>query len=205
MAATKTAKTAVAPTPEPVVISDEAKAIMDRAVRAARANSWCDRFSMISAEVFGVPANMVVDSDGFNCEGRTADGFNLDGYHYQTGLDRDGFDKTGFNKAGKHRDGGDKYRYDDRGYDKEGYDYTGTRRRADRSWYAKQAARPDSDFIYDPNGRTRPAPVKRAPRKTASADAPSTRTTTLRRAATNSTTSPRARTGRTGMYSGGGY
>lgn len=151
-------------------LSDEVKEIMDRAVRKSREQYWCDIFDRVAPEIFGVPKTHVVDSDGFSCRGLDKDGFNkegFDGYGYNRegrdagGFDKDGYDTEGFNRRGMNKDGvdrqgRDKYRFDIHGWDQEGYDYNGTRKRASRDWYAQQAARPETDFVFDYNGTRRP-------------------------------------------------
>lgn len=165
-------------------LTAEEKAIMDRAVKAARTAYWCGVFDRTASEIFQVPETNVVDLEGYDCHGYTREGFDKDGFNRDgldaegynkdglnaKGFDRDGFDRYGFNKAGLDKDGHDKYKFDDRGFDREGFDYYGQTARQSRAWYAKQAARPDTDFVYDQNGRQRPekTPVKRAPRKAAS-------------------------------------
>lgn len=158
-------------------LGDEAKAIMDRAVRKARTSYWCDRFDEAAPAIFNVKPTDVVDSDGFSCRGYNREGFNKDGYNRdgynaegfnesgfdKNGYDKDGFDRLGVNKAGVDRQGRDKYRYDTSGYDQEGFDSTGQRARRTREWYAKQAAKPETDFVFDYYGNRRPAaPAKKA-------------------------------------------
>lgn len=156
------------------VLSAEVLAVMDRAVRSARENGWCYEFSKIAADVFGVQANEVLDSDGLNCQGYDHEGFNSkgvnrDGYNRE-GFDYDGYDKNGFNKDGFNlrgfnvegfdKDGRDKYKYDRNGYDQEGYDSYGDRRRTGRAWYTEQTAKPETDFRYDGDHRERPTTKK---------------------------------------------
>lgn len=157
-------------------LSPEIKAIMDRAVRTARNQYWCDRFKEYAPGIFGVSENDVVDSDGLSCKGYDREGYNKEGFHHATGYNREGFDSGGYNKTGYDKDGydrngnnkagldrlgRDKYRYDANGFDQDGYDHTGNRRRASRDWYAKQAARPAEEFVFDYYGLKRPAPAKK--------------------------------------------
>lgn len=161
-------------TPTYTELSETTLAEMDRAVRYARKQGYCSSFDRIAAVTFGVPENEVVDSEGFSCggynregfnsDGRNRDGYDKDGFNYDNrdkdGFDREGFDRYGLNKDGVDKDGRDKFRFDVNGYDPEGYDYTSNRRRASRDWYAKQAAKPETDFCYDANGYQRPAAKK---------------------------------------------
>jgi hypothetical protein len=155
----------------PVVLSEEIATLVDRAVRAARSNGWCEQFSQIAGPVFGIPANEVVDSDGFNCEGYDREGYDAKGFHRDTNLDREGyntygrdkdgrnregFDQYGVNKEGLTADGRDQYRFDSDGYDIEGYAMNGQRSAANCDWYAKQAARPAEEFNYNSRWTTRP-------------------------------------------------
>lgn len=155
-------------------LSQELKDVMDRAVRRSREQYWCDIFDRFAPAIFGVPQTHVIDSDGLSCRGLDKDGYNKDGFdgdgynregRNSAGFNRDGFDVEGYDRHGMNRDGvdrqgRDKYRYDRFGYDLEGYDSSGTRRRASRDWYAKQAAKPETDFVYDAYCETRPAPKK---------------------------------------------
>ena len=164
---------------EPVVLTAEVLAVMDRAVRSARTKGWCLEFQEIAAPVFGVKANEVVDSDGFNCKGFDKDGFNSDGFNMdgldkdgfnRAGYGRDGYNKEGYNRNGLNKDGfdaqgRDKYRYDYNGFDQDGYDSSGQRRRAERSWYAEQAVKSADEFKYDGYGSPRPAPRKTTAQK----------------------------------------
>lgn len=165
-------------------LSPEIKAIMDRAVRTARNQYWCDRFKEFAPGIFGVSENDVVDSDGLSCKGYDRNGYNKDGFNLEgwnkegfnssgynkSGYDKDGFDARGVNKAGLDRQGRDKYRYDTQGYDQEGYDSTGQRARKTREWYTKQAARPAEDFVYDYYGTKRPVPRKTTAAKVTTKD-----------------------------------
>jgi len=167
-------------------LSDDVKAVMDRAVRAARSHYWCSEFSRVAGTVFNVPDSDVVDSDGTNCsgfdregfdkDGRNNRGYNRDGYNIdgwnKDGFNKDGFDRSGLNKDGVDANGRDKYRFDANGYDSEGYDWNGSRRRADRAWYASQAAKPETDFRYDGNAYERP---KAEAKKTAATTKPTRR------------------------------
>lgn len=153
-------------------LTQDVKDVMDRAVRAARKNFWCESFDSIAASVFNVSANDVVDSDGFSCKGYNRQGFNAEGWNRDgfnaegfnksgfnaKGFDKEGYDRYGLNKDGVDRKGRDKYRFDSEGFDQDGYDWYGSRRRANRDWYAKQAAKPDADFKFDEAGRPRPRP-----------------------------------------------
>jgi hypothetical protein len=146
------------------------KDVMDRAVRKSRQKYWCDIFDKFSPEIFGVSKNHVVDSDGFSCRGYDKNGFNSEGYNIEgynqegrdsngrdiEGRDIEGYDRRGFNKEGFNKEGRDKYSYDRNGYDREGYDGYGCRSRSDRAWYAFQAARPATDFVFDRGGNPRP-------------------------------------------------
>lgn len=155
-----------------VPLAPEVADVMDRAVRSARDNNWCHEFSLIAGKVFGVPANEVVDNEGFNCKGydvegfdrdgrdqsgRDREGFNLAGYG-RDGFNKDGWDRYGFNAEGLDKDGNDKYKYDRNGWDREGYNNNGWRREARREWYETQATRPAEDFCYDQNYNLRPKP-----------------------------------------------
>jgi len=163
--ATDTNDVEVTEAPAYTQLSEEVAALMDRAVRAARQNSWCLEFSRIAGPIFGVPLNEVVDSDGLNCKGFNREGYNAEGWNvggYNTrgynreGYNAEGYDQYGFNAEGLDSEGRDKFKYDYNGYDAEGYDSYGERARRDRSWYAQQAERPATDFRYDSNGRERP-------------------------------------------------
>lgn len=97
-------------------------AIIDRAVRDARANSWCDAFESImdkAAPELAVateydrresgPGTTYVDSEGNSCYGFDVEGYNATtGLHYRTTLDREGYDRYGFhNETRLDRDGFD--------------------------------------------------------------------------------------------------
>jgi hypothetical protein len=152
-------------------LTDEMRACMDRAVRAARDQGFCNDFSRIAAVTFGVATSDVRDSDGFTCDGYDRDGFNREGWdrngygrdgfspsgYNREGYDKEGFNRDGLNKDGLDRNGRDKYRFDRNGLDQEGYDGNGRRHRADREWYAQQAARPAERFHYDRDGYNRPS------------------------------------------------
>ena len=167
MATTTKSKTALVSYDD---LSPEIKAIMDRAVRTARNQYWCDRFKEFAPGIFGVSENDVVDSDGLSCKGYDREGYNKEGFNREgwsregfntsgfnkAGYDKDGYDRFGLNKKGVDRLGRDKYRFDPEGFDQDGYDYSGQRRRASREWYTKQAARPEGDFVYDLYGHKRP-------------------------------------------------
>lgn len=160
-------------------LSDDVKAVMDRAVRISREEGWCGEFSRIAARVFQVEINDVVDSAGFSCNGYNRAGYDesgfdrngrdKDGYDYAgrdtNGRDREGYDRYGLNAEGLDRQGRDKYRFDANGYDSEGYDGAGNRARQTRQWYIDQAAKGDDQFKYDPHGYLRPEPAPVAPEK----------------------------------------
>lgn len=171
--------TATTEAPEGTALSETTLAEMDRAVRYARKQGYCTEFDRIASVTFGVPANEVVDSDGFTCGGYNREGFNSEGWNREgynaEGFNYDGWDKEGYNKEGYDRyglnkdgvdvNGRDKYRFDYNSYDPEGYDYSGNRRRASRAWYEKQAEKPETDFRFDANGYERPAAPVETPAK----------------------------------------
>lgn len=175
-------------------LSDDVKAVMDRAVRIARKSYWCDRFDENAPAVFNVPANDVVDSDGFSCRGYNRQGFNAEGWNREgynaegydergfnkAGFDKEGYDRNGNNAEGLDRQGRDKYRYDVNGYDQDGYDNFGQRRRASRDWYTIQAAKPETEFHYDGRGTTRPKAKTTAAKKATPAKVVAAKTTVAR-------------------------
>lgn len=95
-------------------------AIIDRAVKEARAANWCDTFETIMERAApelavataydrrtGRAGKTFVDSNGGSCNGYDLEGYAVTtGLHYQTKLDRDGYDRYGFHsKTGLDRDG----------------------------------------------------------------------------------------------------
>jgi hypothetical protein len=140
-------------------LQQQKDAIIDRAVRAARANGWCGQFEGAMREAFpegsGQPFGEWFDSDGRTCRGMDREGYSSDGFHHVTGLDRTGFNRyqvdaegysrdgwhqdtrlnrDGFNRQGLHVDSDDYralYRYDQAGYAVDGYNSRGF----DRSGY----------------------------------------------------------------------
>lgn len=165
---------------EPTVLtSDEIKnhpefrALVDRAVRTSRGQYWCDRFQEFAPHMLGIPLNEIVDSDGLSCDGYDtngfkngrdrrgfdAEGFNVNGFD-KDGYNKDGYDRNGLNREGRDVKGRDAYRFDYDGYDQDGFDSDGYAARRTRTWFANQAAKSETDFIYDNRGNKRPVAKK---------------------------------------------
>lgn len=110
--------------------------LIDRLVRAARAEGWCGEFERSMATIFpdGHPetgstdAGAWVDSDGFTCRGLDREGYSPDGFHAMTGLDREGYNRQGLDADGYDRNGFDRYGRDRDGYGADGFNVEGINR-----------------------------------------------------------------------------
>lgn len=143
-------------------------AIIDAAVRMARAESWCGTFEQVMGKVFPDEKNWY-DSDGFTCRGYDRDGYGHDGYD-ANGYDRDGFSEYGTDREGYNRDGVNQYGFNRDGihvatgktreeftatyrYDRSGYDINGWDRDGyNRDGHSRDQLLTSGRFVYDVDG-----------------------------------------------------
>lgn len=88
-------------------------------------NNYGDYVEYAVPRVLGSPLRKLIDSDGFDRNGRDKAGRDKDGY------DTNGRDEAGYSKAGYDRMGFDKAGYDKRGFNKDGYSVDGRDRNGD--------------------------------------------------------------------------
>jgi len=129
-------------------------AIIDRAVREARAQGWCGEFDRAMARIFpdGPPdgSTMFVDSDGWSCHGYDRDGFHRDSGTDREGYDRNGYTQDGYNRQGLNRQGLNRYGRDADGYDADGYDAGGWNRDGvHRGGYRRDSDEYRAQFRFD--------------------------------------------------------
>jgi hypothetical protein len=129
-------------------------AIIDRAIREARAQGWCGEFDRAMARIFpdGPPdgSTMFVDSDGWSCHWYDRDGFHRDSGTDRYGYGRDGYDGAGYDRDGWSREGRNRYGYDRDGYDANGYDrYGWSRDSVNRDGYTRDSDEYRARFRFD--------------------------------------------------------
>lgn len=115
------------------LIREKELALIDRLVRAARAESWCGEFERSMGTIFpdGHPvtgeigSSVWTDSDGFTCRGFDREGYMTDGFHSESGLDREGYGRNGRDRDGFNRQGFNRYGFNRDGYDVYGFNADG--------------------------------------------------------------------------------